>query len=110
MQRLFTICAALFGLSGIALGAVAAHAIPDPVAAARITTASLYALIHAAVLLGWRGESAIVKGLLTAGTLLFSGSLAVTYLAHIPNALAPVGGSLLLLGWAGMLAVSVRGK
>lgn len=109
----FAIIAALFGLYGVGAGAVAAHAIPDPQAAARVSTAALYALIHAAVLLGWQGKGGLgiaIKALFTVGMLLFSGALTLTYAFGIAQAarLAPAGGTMLLLAWAALAVVSAQ--
>ena len=109
----FAILAGLLGLYGVAASAIAAHAISDPHAAARVSTAAFYALIHAAVLLGWRGDGLwgiLVKGLLVLGVVFFSGSLTLTYAAGINwfSGLAPVGGIILLIGWFFLILASVR--
>lgn len=111
--HVFAALAGLLGLYGVAASAMAAHAIPDPHAAARVSTAAFFALIHAAVLLGWRGKGLpeiLVKGLLVCGVLLFSGPLTLTYGVGLSGftKLAPIGGTLLLIGWFGLILASVR--
>lgn len=95
----------LLGLSAIALGAVGAHVVSDPAAAAVIEKASLYQLIHAVALLFMLPRAGRIARATTAcwllGIALFSGSLygkAFGFIAHAP--LAPMGGMLLMLGWA----------
>jgi uncharacterized membrane protein YgdD (TMEM256/DUF423 family) len=96
--------AALFGASGVALGAFGAHGL-QAVLAANGTgdlwkTASLYHLIHAVALL-WAAGHKISCRLFASGILIFSGSLyllAVTNLKWL-GAVTPVGGLLLIAGW-----------
>lgn len=99
---IFNAFASLFGFYGVAAGAVAAHGVADPTAAGHVTTASLYALLHAAVLLAWHGKfDCLIKGLFMLGVSLFSGSLTLTYLCgmHGFEKLAPIGGTTLLVAW-----------
>lgn len=95
----------LLGLSAIALGAIGAHAVTDAAAAATIEKASFYQLIHAVVLLVMLPRTGKMAWAISAcwliGIMLFSGSLyskAFGLTAHAP--LAPMGGMLLMLGWA----------
>lgn len=111
--HVFAIIAGMLGLYGVAASALAAHALPDPHAAARVSTAAFYALIHAAVLLGWRGTGGpeiLVKGLLVFGVVFFSGSLTLTYAAGISglSGFAPIGGTVLLIGWFGLILASAH--
>lgn len=97
--------AALLGLAAVIAGAMAAHAIADPHAAAMVEKAALYALIHAAIVVAWTGAGGLgiaVRGVLCAGILLFSGSIMGKYIFDLPGlaALAPAGGVLLMAGWA----------
>ncbi len=106
-MRIWTIIAGLFGLAGVVAGAYAIHSgTKDAHTAEMLRTASLYALIHAAVLIGWdRGYgwmATVARLSLVTGVLLFSGSIMVKYILHysaIGN-LIPAGGILLLAGWA----------
>lgn len=99
--------AGLTGASGIILAATAAHGVPDP----RLQTAANFQLIHAAAALALCGLSLTTRrrggwflggaGLFLFGSLLFGGDLAVRAFAGtrlFPMA-APLGGTLLLLGW-----------
>jgi uncharacterized membrane protein YgdD (TMEM256/DUF423 family) len=103
--------AALLGLTAVALGAVAAHAVADPQAAQALERASLYQLIHALVLLyaaGLPGKAALLaRSLLLAGIVLFCGSIELKYLFSLAGAsvVAPTGGVALMLGWL-MLGIS----
>lgn len=103
--------AALLGLTAVALGAVAAHAVADAQAAQALERASLYQLIHALALLyasGLPGKVALLaRTFLLAGIVLFCGSIELKYLFAVTQAtaLAPTGGVALMLGWL-MLGVS----
>ena len=103
--------AALLGLTAVALGAVAAHAVPDAQAAQALERASLYQLIHALAILyaaGLPGRAALLaRSLLLAGIVLFCGSIELKYLFAVTQAttIAPTGGVALMLGWL-MLGVS----
>ncbi|MBC8170340.1 MAG: DUF423 domain-containing protein [Anaerolineae bacterium] len=118
MTRTFLLTAAVLGFLGVALGAFGTHALAALLAANgradTFDTASRYHLLHAVVLIGiaWAASQAntdpqrrLIRWsgwLLTAGTIIFAGSL---YLLAILNlgwfgAIAPIGGALLLAGWA----------
>jgi uncharacterized membrane protein YgdD (TMEM256/DUF423 family) len=105
------LAAALLGLTAVALGAVAAHAVADAQAAQALERASLYQLIHALALLyasGLPGKVALLaRSFLLAGIVLFCGSIELKYLFAVTQAtaLAPTGGVALMLGWL-MLGVS----
>jgi len=101
----WVVVAALLGLLGVALGAVAAHAITDPKAVAAVEKAAVYQLIHVLALLfvsqqasRWARLSCWFYFL---GITLFCGSIEVKYLLGLHNAtvLAPSGGICLMLGW-----------
>jgi Uncharacterized small membrane protein len=111
--------AGIFGLTGVALGAFGAHALKARLAAAGMTdswdTAVQYHLIHSVALLAlaaWASSSAtltrpyrIAAWTWIVGVVLFSGSIYVLALGG-PRALGPVtpvGGVLLLIGWASLL-------
>lgn len=118
MNRTLTLLASVLGFSGVALGAFGAHGIKgllaaDPDLALKLgwwETASKYHLIHAVAV----GLTAVLAtqvagfppkaaaGCFAAGIALFSGSL---YLMTVTNlrilgAVTPLGGLLLLAGWA----------
>lgn len=100
--------AALEGVAGVVLSAAAAHIEAGPL----IDTASRFLMIHAAAGLGLAALAATAapRWLLAAtfamqaGTALFSGDLAVrafTGSRLFPYA-APIGGSLMIAGWAAL--------
>ena len=97
--------ASLFGAAGIALAAIGAHRNGSP----SVTTSAFFLLFHAGALVGF---CAIVQrapqrlllaaaSMIAIGTILFSGELALHALADVAtlSRLAPIGGSLLILGW-----------
>ena len=101
----WAVVAALLGLSAVALGAVAAHAVADPNAAQALERAAIYLLVHASVLLyatGLSGTTALIaRSLLLIGIVLFCGSIELKYLFSVAGAttVAPTGGIALILGW-----------
>ena len=112
MSRPFVLLAALFGLTGVALGAFAAHGLRarlSPEYLAVFQTGVLYQLIHALALLGvgalalhWRSRLLGAAGVLfVAGILLFSGSLYLLTLSGIGKLgiVTPFGGVSFLAGW-----------
>ncbi len=114
MTRLFIIIAAALGFTGVALGAFGAHGLQATLEANErvntFETAARYHMVHALAIMAVAWLTTQTGGdwprraglLLTAGTLVFSGSL---YLLAIfdwgfMGAVAPVGGVLLVAGWA----------
>lgn len=120
MTRLLATTGALFGLFAVVLGAFGAHALEahvNPERAEVWTTAADYLGWHGAVLLALAALLALAKPpssarrlisiaawLLIAGTLVFSGSLFILVLSAIGafGAVTPIGGLLLVAGWAVM--------
>ena len=114
MDRAFLVLAAAFGLVGVAAGAFGAHALRARVPPERLVsfeTAARYLMYGAFALLGveWfraAGPDQVAESwagvLLAAGTVAFSGSLFALALTGRRGwgALTPVGGVLLLAGWA----------
>ena len=104
------ILAGLSGLSGVAIGAFAAHGVEDPEIKDWLRTGVQYQIPHAAAvfacftLLGSGGgdRARISAWLFLAGALIFSGSLYLMALTGIRalGAVTPVGGLLLMAGWA----------
>jgi uncharacterized membrane protein YgdD (TMEM256/DUF423 family) len=96
--------AALFGASGVVLGAFGAHGLKAVLAANQSVeiwhTASLYHMLHAVVLL-WANNRSLAFRLFAAGIVVFSGSLYVLALSGVKwwGAITPVGGLLLIAGW-----------
>ncbi len=114
MDRSFFMLGSLSGMLSVMLGAFGAHALKDRVAAdllANWETAARYHATHALALLAaaWavgRWPEARAAGLagwcFLGGTLLFSGSLYLMTLTgqRWLGAVTPVGGLLLIAGWA----------
>jgi uncharacterized membrane protein YgdD (TMEM256/DUF423 family) len=106
--------AGTLGLTAVMLGAFGAHGLRDRLGAAMIEvyrTGVLYHLVHAlavlAVALGADRlrRPRLVAGLFCAGIVVFSGTLyllAITGMTWL-GAVTPVGGLLLMAGWAAVL-------
>jgi uncharacterized membrane protein YgdD (TMEM256/DUF423 family) len=124
MTRTFIIIGALLGMSGVALGAFGAHGL-EPILTANgrldtFETASLYHLIHALALFAaaWRTSATGSRlsrwaGILLAlGVLFFSGSLYVLAIFDVGfmGAIAPIGGTLMILGWGALALDAWRGQ
>jgi len=118
MLRLWLVCGAVLGFVGVAAGSFGAHGLKTLLdangQAANWETAVRYCLFHALalVLVGLCAglpQAAAARGLLNAagwsflvGTLIFSGCLAALALSGVKilGAIVPIGGVLLLVGWA----------
>jgi uncharacterized membrane protein YgdD (TMEM256/DUF423 family) len=112
MMRLSSLGAALAGLDGlmaVAAGAFGAHGVADPAVKALLQTGAQYQLIHAVaalvILSGGRfnqGSSRWAGALFGLGGLLFGGSLYLLALTgvRVLGAVTPLGGLLMLAGWA----------
>ena len=108
-RRAARITAAATGLLAIALGAFGAHALHG-LLAANVTrdlwnTAVLYHLVHAPAILWAATAEPFLQGSILCwvfGILLFSGSLYALALTKISvlGAITPIGGLLLMAGWA----------
>ena len=120
-SRTWIIIGALYGLLSLFAGTVGAHYLPDslaPGAHRTYDTAIRIQMFHAIVLLvlgllsdRWKSRTVDLAGILiTAGTLIFCGSLYILALAGLGvfGAIAPVGGMALILGWLSLLAGAVR--
>ncbi len=112
------IAAGLMGAAGLGLQALGAHAAGDPVAARRLTIGGSTLLAHAPVILilahlaadsakrRSRRALAATMAMLFLGALLFAAALAISVLSA-PDGwpvlrLAPVGGTLMIGGWAAL--------
>ncbi|WP_196156838.1 DUF423 domain-containing protein [Reinekea sp. G2M2-21] len=112
MNRFALTAGALFCGLSVALGAFGAHAIADLVSAARLDTwhtASRYLMSHGLALLLFGTLSVIARTpfkrpvyLLFAGTSVFCASLFLLVILDTPwlGAIAPLGGVLMIAGWA----------
>ena len=113
MMRMLLLLAAMFGFTGVALGAFAAHGLKTQLSAdylAVFQTGVHYQMLHALALLALAAlwERLVQRLLLAAGIcfcvgiLLFSGSLYALTLSGIGalGVITPVGGLMFLVGWA----------
>jgi len=114
LTQIWQIAAGFFGLTGVILGAVAAHALTDPHAAASVERATLYQIVHALALLFVAGRSGMMAGLaglaFTLGILLFCGGIYLKYLVGQTWAgpVTPYGGMALMLGWLLTMLAATR--
>lgn len=97
-------CGSLLAALAIGLSAYAAHGVGESMARSHLETAALYAFGHGVALaaLGPRSLNGIARlalYLLLLGVLLFAGSLVGAALMQWPTRLAPVGGTVLMVGW-----------
>ena len=126
-MRLWICAAAVNGFLAVALGALAAHGLRGAVGPERlawIETGSDYGLAHGLALIGvallWARAPAPPRSLrlagwgFLAGTLLFSGALYLMGMTgwRALGLVVPVGGILLLGGWAALFAYGwgLRGR
>lgn len=107
--RLWVALAALNGLLAVAAGAFGAHGVSDPAAKALLHTGAQYQAVHAVAALACYGllqmmlrQATLAGWLFGIGGLLFGGSLYLLALTGVKllGAITPVGGLLLLAGWA----------
>lgn len=121
MIRIFLVFSGLFGLTGVALGAFAAHALRGQLSAeylAVFQTGVHYQMIHALALLAvallWPQASgrllAAAGGLFILGVLLFSGSLYLLTLSGIGalGMITPIGGTAFIGGWLCLILTGWR--
>jgi uncharacterized membrane protein YgdD (TMEM256/DUF423 family) len=102
-HRALTAAGAVLAGAGVALSAYAAHAV-EAAGRASLQSAALFALVHGVALAALPRQTPHHLGtaalsMLLVGVLLFSGSLVAAHLFATPTRLAPIGGSLLILGW-----------
>ncbi len=118
--KTWVIIGALLGLTGVALGAFGAHGLAARLEAngraGTFQTAVQYHQLHAVALVALGVLAAVtaqtnpgafnLTGLLmTAGTVIFSGALYILAIfdVRIMGAVAPIGGTLMVAGWAALL-------
>lgn len=124
MYPLILLIASVLGLTGVGLGAFAAHGLRSELAASALAvfqTGVQYQLLHALVLVAiglaaisqrnaWLSAAACF---IVLGVVLFSGSLYLLVLTPLKLGLVtPLGGLLLMLGWLclGVSSVRLMGK
>ena len=121
MNRTFALFGAVYGLLGVGLGAWGAHGLTTYLGHNNLSawdTAVLYQLVHAPVLLIvglWshsqpRFAISFAGWCIALGILLFSGSLYGLTLGgpRVLGPVTPLGGSILILGWATLLWCAFR--
>ncbi|TMW59538.1 hypothetical protein Poli38472_004607 [Pythium oligandrum] len=102
---------AVSGATAVALGAFGAHGlqtrVKDPKMLKNWETAAHYHLIHSVVLLAapLSKRPGLTGGLITTGTLLFSGSLYTMVLTNERKLgmITPIGGVAIIAGWLALL-------
>jgi uncharacterized membrane protein YgdD (TMEM256/DUF423 family) len=100
-HRALTAAGAVLAGAGVALSAYAAH-VAEASGRASLQSAALFALVHGVALAALPRQppqrlGTAALSMLLVGVLLFSGSLVAAHLFATPT--APIGGSLLILGW-----------
>ncbi len=107
--RIWMTLAALSGLMGVAAGAFGAHGVSDAQAKTWLQTGAQYQMIHAVAVLGcfalWRigaGSSQLAAWLFLAGGFIFAVTLYLMALGapRWLGAITPIGGVLMIMGWA----------
>lgn len=116
-RRNWMTLAAVGGFLAVALGAFAAHAVPDPAAKELLKTGANYQFMHCMATLacatfmqvGAR-RARFAPAFFLSGVFFFSGSLyALAFGApRIVGAVTPIGGTLFMIGW-GVLVWAARG-
>jgi uncharacterized membrane protein YgdD (TMEM256/DUF423 family) len=119
VSRVATGVAGALGLSAVAIGAFGAHGLRgrlDPAMLEIYRTGALYHLIHALAVLAVAlaadrlRRATLIVVLFTMGVVVFSGSLyalAITSVVQF-GAVTPIGGVLLLAGWAAIVLEAAR--
>ena len=110
--------AAVNGLMGVAAGAFGAHGVSDPVVKDWLRTGAQYQIAHAvaglacfSLLRAEVGPAGWAGWLFGLGGLVFGGSLYLMALTgvRVLGAVTPIGGVLLILGWAALIWGAVAG-
>ncbi len=108
--------AALNAIVALAFGTFAAHGIHDPQAREWIMTGVIFQLPHVAVvfgLLAWRKGLMVRRGAwaVSIGSLIFAADLDALALGapRMVAAFAPIGGSLMMIGWLWLAIVALAG-
>ncbi len=123
MERLFFILGSISGGLAVAFGAFGAHTLKDRLtedALSTFETAARYHIYHALALLAvafaltrWPDSNLPTAAgwLFVAGTVLFSGSLYLLSLTDVRwlGAIAPLGGTAFIAGWACLALAAWRG-
>ncbi|MCO1332872.1 DUF423 domain-containing protein [Microbulbifer sp. OS29] len=122
MAKFYLLLSALFGASGVALGAFGAHGLRGQVAEHLLEaykTGVLYQIFHSLALLGiallmqtWgsRLSLSVSGALFVSGIVLFSGSLYALALGgpRWLGPITPIGGSLMIAGWIALFIAALN--
>ena len=117
--RPIVIAAGFSGVLAVAAGAFGAHGASSPEAKAWLETGGHYQLTHAAAAIGAAllAQQGLAKGrvaawLLLAGAAIFSATLYLMAFGapHILGAITPIGGVLMLAGWAILALCPLLGR
>jgi len=111
-SRILAAAGAVLAALAVALAAYASHA-ADPGAGQRLGLAAAFAFGHGLALaaLAPRARGYLAPAALWAlllGVLLFAGSLVGARFFGLPTRLAPMGGSLMILGWLAHAVAALR--
>lgn len=111
-HRILTAAGGILAAAGVGLSAYAAHG-AEAAARANLQSAALFALAHGIALAALsphtpRRIGTLALSMLLFGVLLFSGSLAAAHFFGVSTPLAPMGGSMILLGWLLFAADALR--
>lgn len=106
--KIWSALAGVNGFMAVAVGAFAAHGVKDAGVQALLHTGSQYQALHAVAALacfsgaGGASPTRLAGGLFGVGGLIFGGSLYVLAMTGVKlwGAVTPIGGLLLLAGWA----------
>lgn len=121
--RVALIAGSFYGLTGVVLGAMAAHALKATLTAKQLAsfqTGTRYQMMHAVLLialglLSLRYRSRLLSvcvGLICAGVLCFSGSIYLLNLVElgalkkVVGPITPIGGLMMIVGWGCLMVFS----
>ncbi len=116
--RLWLALAALNGLMAVCAGAFGAHGVSDLQVKGWLQTGAQYQLVHAAAALGcfsllrvMARQAGVAGWLFGVGGLVFGGSLYLLALTGVKlwGAVTPIGGVLMILGWAALIWGALAG-
>jgi uncharacterized membrane protein YgdD (TMEM256/DUF423 family) len=116
IPRYLPACAAFNAILSLTFGTFAAHGIHDPQARDWIMTGVIFQLPHVAAVFGliaWRNSRAIRSGAwaISIGSFIFAGDLYALALGAPRGiaAFAPIGGSMMMLGWLWLTVACIAG-
>jgi uncharacterized membrane protein YgdD (TMEM256/DUF423 family) len=105
------VAAAVLGLLSVGFGAFGAHGASDPKAAEWLRTGATYGLVHVlAVFAAAQLRARFAAPLFLAGAAIFAGTLWAMALGapRVLGAVTPLGGLLLMAGWAALALAAAR--